>query len=588
MKLEAIDWILIVIYVAIAVFIALKFKDKAGKSLSEYFLGGRNLPWYIAGISMVATTFACDTPLAVTELVNKNGISGNWLWWNMLIGGMLTTFFFAKLWRRANVLTELELIELRYSGKAAAFLRGFKAVYLGIFMNTLIIGWVNVALIAILKVFFNIPESQLILYVAAAMLVAAFTSTLSGLKGIAITDAVQFIIAMTGSIVLAIIVISSDKIGGISGLKEKLPESSLNFFPNIILSKGTSGVASTLSISLGAFLAYITVQWWASWYPGAEPGGGGYVAQRMMSCKNEKHSVWATLFFQIMHYTLRPWPWILVGLATIILYPGLPQADVKEGYLFAIRDFLPAGLKGLLLIALLAAYMSTISTQLNWGASFIVNDLYKRFIKPSDSFSSVLKSQKHYVFISRLVTILIMIVSLYTTTLITSISQVWSFILECGAGLGLVLILRWYWWRINAWSEITATIVPFIVYAISRFVYHIEFPVSFFLTVGITTISWVLVTYLTPPTSKVVLNNFCMRVRPQGSWKIIYKNLNINPPNNNMTKLFVSWISSVVMTYSILFSSGKLIFLEFKQCIIWFFVAVISFIILNWSLKNNL
>ena len=589
MKLEIIDWILILGYIATSLYIGFRFKTRAGKSLTNFFLGGRKLPWYIVGISMVATTFGADTPLAVNELVNKSGISGNWLWWNFLIGGMLTTFFFAKYWRRANILTELEFIELRYSGKEASFLRGFKAIYLGLFINTLILGWPNVALMAMLKIFFGIPASQTIWYVALAMILSASYSSLSGYLGVAVTDALQFVVAMTGAIVLAIIVISSEQIGGIAGLKEQLPEASFNFFPKIGFSAenaGNSKIASTLVISIGAFLAYTSVQWWASWYPGAEPGGGGYIAQRMMSTRNEKDSVWATLFFQIAHYALRPWPWILVGLATIIIYPELPLGDKKLGYVMAIKDFLPAGVKGLLLISLLAAYMSTISTHLNWGASYLVNDLYKRFIKPAHSFSSTKKSEKHYVLISRLFTILIMIVALYVTTLVTSISEAWKFLIECGAGLGLVLILRWYWWRINAWSEISATIAPFIAYAISKFVFHLEFPDSFFITVGFTIITCLIVTYLTPSTSKEVLNNFCSIIKPQGKWKKIYTQFNIKPEKNMMINLFVSWISSVLMTYSILFFFGKLIFQEYYKAGIWLFITIISFIILKRSLKE--
>ncbi|MCK4662980.1 MAG: Na+:solute symporter [Bacteroidales bacterium] len=586
MKLEIIDWILIVLYIIISLAIGLKYKNRAGKSLSDFFLGGRKLPWYIAGISMVATTFAADTPLAVTELVAQNGISGNWIWWNMLIGGMLTTFFFAKLWRRANVLTELEFIELRYSGKPAAFLRGFKAVYLGVFINTLIIGWVNIALISIFRVFFDIPENQIILFVALAMLIASVYSSLSGLLGVAVTDAVQFVIAMTGSVILAVIVINSEKIGGISGLKEKLPEWSLDFFPKLNNQQNSGNIASTLTISIGAFFAYIGVQWWASWYPGAEPGGGGYVAQRMMSTKNEKHSIWATLFFQITHYTIRPWPWILVGLAAIVIYPDLPLADKKLGYVMAIKDFLPAGLKGLLLIALLAAYMSTISTQLNWGASYIVNDLYKRFINTPKNSKAIADKEKHYVFVSRIVTILIMFVALYVTTLITSITQVWTFLLECGAGLGLVLILRWYWWRINAWSEITATIMPFILYGFSKFVLNYEFPQSFFITVGFTTVSWVIITYLTPHTSQVKLVEFYKRVQPQGVWGKISELSKTNTKQKNIFTLFVCWISSIVMTYSFLFMTGKILFKEWSEAFIWIFLCIISFIILFFSMKS--
>lgn len=578
MELKFIDWSLIVVYIGIALYIGFRYKKKAGRSLADYFLGGRNLPWFIAGISMVATTFAADTPLAVTELVNKNGISGNWLWWNMLIGGMLTTFFFADLWRRANVLTELEFIEFRYSGRPAAFLRGFKSVYLGLFVNVLIISWVNLALETILLVFFDIPESHIIWYIGAAMLIASLYSSLSGLIGVAITDAFQFVIAMAGSVVLAVVVLSTEQVGGISGLKEQLPQWAFNFFPTI----GENGNAgSALTISVGTFLAYIGVQWWASWYPGAEPGGGGYVAQRMMSTKNEKHATWATLFFQIAHYAIRPWPWILVALATLVLYPELPAGEERLGYVMAIRDYLPAGLTGLLLVAMLSAYMSTISTQLNWGASFIINDFYKRFLKKPKEHNT---SERHYVLAGRILTLLIMVIALYVTTIVQSITQVWHFLLECGAGLGLVLILRWYWQRVNAWSEITATIVPFIVYAVVKFYYHFEFPVSFFITVGFTTLSWLLVTFLTPRTQYETLKNFYFKVKPPGIWSF---DLHIRKQKNKRIPLLLtSWVGGILFTYSILFASGKLLFGDWWTGLMWSSLAIIGFFILKFNLKR--
>lgn len=583
MHLNFLDWTSIVLYIVISLAIGLYYRKRAGKDLASYFLGGRKLPWFLAGISMVATTFAADTPLAVTEMINKNGISGNWLWWNMLIGGMLTTFFFARLWRRANVLTELEFIELRYSGKPAAFLRGFKAVYLGIFINTLIISWVNIALMAIIKIMFGIPDSQLIWYVGLAMLIAATYSSLSGLLGVAVTDALQFCIAIAGSIILAVLVVNSDKIGGLSGLKMQLPEWSLNFFPQIGSNGATAGRA--LTITLGTFLAYVGVQWWASWYPGAEPGGGGYVAQRMMSTKNEKHAIKATLFFQIAHYAIRPWPWILVALCTIILYPGLGPNEEKLGYVMAIRDFMPPGLTGLLLVALLAAYMSTISTQLNWGASFVVNDLYKRFLRKDKQSNK--QEDLRLVFAGRVTTLLIMILSMYITTLVENITDVWVFLLECGAGLGLVLILRWYWWRINAWSEITATLVPFVAYAIAKFGLQIEFPNSFFFTVGITSVVWLLVTFLTKPEPQKHLIQFCQQVRPLGAWKKIYQESSIEKPNEKLYYLFINWISAVAFTYAILFCSGKLLFLEWQAAGWWSAIAIISGITLRWGLNKQ-
>lgn len=593
MHLEFADWIIIAAFLVISLIIGFIYKNRASKSLTDFFLSGRNLPWYIAGISMVATTFAADTPLAVTELVAKNGISGNWLWWNMLIGGMLTTFFFARLWRKAEILTEPELIEIRYSGKPASFLRGFKSVYLGIFMNALIIGWVNLALMSILKVFFSIPDNELIFYVAAAMTITVIYSTLSGLWGVAITDVIQFVIAMAGCIILAIIVISSDKIGGISGLKEKLPDWSLSFFPNISGDISSGNITSTLAISIGAFLSFIGVQWWASWYPGAEPGGGGYIAQRMMSCKNEKHSVLATLFFQIAHYCLRPWPWILIGLASLVLYPQLGPEEKRLGFVFAMRDFLPTGLKGLLLVAFLAAYMSTISTQLNWGASYLVNDLYKRFIKPVHKFKNAEIAEKKYVLSGKLFTIFIMLISLFATTQMTNISSVWEFIIECGAGLGLVLILRWYWWKINAWSEIVATITPFLIYGITKYFIEpyagqsfVQNRGSFFITVGTTTIAWIITSLITKATSKKVLQSFYDKIQPDGFWKP-YRNTNHSKNNKNMVFLFICWISAIIMTYSTLFMSGKLIFMEWNTALLWAIIAIVSLLILLFSLKRT-
>lgn len=585
MELTLIDWFIILLYVAIAIFIGFRYKNQASRSLADFFLGGRKLPWFIAGISMVATTFAADTPLAVTEMVSQHGISGNWLWWNMLIGGMLTTFFFADLWRRANVLTELEFIEFRYSGKPAAFLRGFKSVYLGLFLNVLIISWVNLALQSILQVFFDIPADHLIWYIGGAMLVASFYSTLSGLLGVAITDAIQFVIAMAGSIILAVIVLSTEQVGGITGLKEQVPSWAFQFFPRI--GSGGGDVASTLTISLGAFLAYIGVQWWASWYPGAEPGGGGYVAQRMMSTKNERHATGATLFFQIAHYAIRPWPWILVALATLVLYPGLGEGEERLGYVMAIRDYLPPGLTGLLLVAMLAAYMSTISTQLNWGASFIVNDFYKRFLYKSDDAAednSRKRGERHYVLVSRVVTILIMLISLYVTTIVTSITQVWHFLLECGAGLGLVLILRWYWQRVNAWSEITATIVPFVVFAVAKYGYGLVFPESFFLTVGITTAAWLLVTFITPRTRYDVLRNFYSRVQPPGMWTVDEDTT--REKNKRIPRLIACWLSSILFTYSILFMIGKIIFMEWLRSGMWFALALVGFFVFRGSIRK--
>jgi len=525
--MHIVDWIIILLYFAISLLIGFVYSKRAGGSTENFFLSGRKLPWWLAGLSMVATTFAADTPLAVTELVGKNGIAGNWLWWNMLIGGMLTVFFFSRFWRRANILTDVEFIELRYSGKPAAVLRGFKAVYLGIFMNVIIMGWVNLAMIKILTGMFPeyINQDNALLFVGGCMLLTAFYSAISGLWGVAVTDAFQFILAMAGCIILAIVVVNEPQIGGISGLQEKLPDWAMKFTPDISSGENAASAGGVLAMTISSFLAFIGIQWWASWYPGAEPGGGGYVAQRMMSAKDEKNSLFATLFFQIAHYGIRPWPWIIVGLSALILYPDLSQDDKGLGYVKAMNDFLPSGLKGMLLAAFLAAYMSTIATHLNWGTSYFINDLYRRFIVKD-------KSEKHYVSISKAMTIVFMFLSVIITTQMSSISGVWSFVIECGAGLGLVLILRWFWWRVNAISEIVATVMPFIVYGILYFgKFDIKFPDTLYIIVPITTIAWLVAAFITKPTNESKLESFYRRVHPGGiGWKKLSAKLtDVNP-----------------------------------------------------------
>lgn len=564
------DGIIIGAFVLISLAIGLYFSKRAGKDVQEFFLGGRNLPWWIAGTSMVATTFAADTPLAVTEIVAKDGVAGNWLWWNMLAGGMMTVFFFAKYWRRAEILTDVELIELRYSGKPATFLRGFKALYLGLFMNALIIGWVNLALMSLLKVFFNIPDDMLLWYIAGAMILVTIYSSLSGLLGVAFTDLIQFVIAMTGCIILAVIVVNSEEIGGVEGLKSSLPDGALNLFPKISDEESTG---TTMALGIGSFLTFIGLQWWASWYPGSEPGGGGYIAQRMMSAKNEKHAVYATLFFQIAHYCLRPWPWILVGLSAIVLYPELAEADKKLGFVMAMRDFLPPGLRGLLLVAFFAAYMSTISTQLNWGTSYLVNDIYKRFGGPG-------VTNKKLVAASRIGTILVMIVALYITSQIERIDTVWKILLEAGAGLGLVLILRWFWWRVNAWSEITATVFPLIAYLINVQFLHYDFPKSFVFILGTTSVAWIVVTFLTSPTDSNHLKAFYQRIRPDGFWAPFQTPEQSREGFSRLLKLTVCWISAIILAYSTLFLIGKVIFHEWSEAFLYLAVSVVSLIIM--------
>lgn len=581
------DWIVVIFFLLLFVIIGLSYRKEGGGTLTAFFLGGRNMPWYIAGVSMVATTFAADTPLWVTEKIAQHGVSGNWLWWNMLIGGMLTTFFFARMWRRAEILTELELLELRYSGPIARWLRGVKAAYLGLFLNVVIIGWVNAALISIIEVFFEVPYMTAFWVTAAAMLLVAFYSSVAGLLGIAMTDFVQFIIAMTGCIILAVIVLNAPEIGGAEGLKAKLPAWRLNLLPDI---GGGQVAVGVFSLSAGAFFSYMGLQWWASWYPGNEPGGGGYISQRMMGAKDEKNAIYASLFFQIAHYALRPWPWIIVGLCALVLYPDLPVEESRKGFIMVMRDYLPVGVKGLLFAGFLSAYMSTISTQLNWGSSYLTNDLYKRFLKREDKFENEAQAQKHYVSAGKIITLIIMLVALFTTTQITMIDSAAQFLIASGAGLGMVLILRWYWWRINAWSELVATVAPVLGLMIAKYVLPGYLPESFFdqngafmFTVFFTTLAWLIATFLTSPTDMSVLEAFYKRVQPGGWWRPFKQHKTFE---SKMGYLFVCWISGVIMAYSILFFIGYWI-LEFWN-LFWIYLVsfLVSFVVLRWGMKK--
>ena len=594
--LYPLDIALIVVALTGMIALGLWAGRSAEKSLEGYFLGGRNLPWALAGLSMVATTFAADTPLAVTEMVAADGISGNWLWWNLLAGGMLTAVVFAPLWRRAGVVTEAELIELRYHGKPALWLRIFRAVYLGLFINLLILGWVHVAMTSVLQGLFGLPADTAFWLTTGLTLIVALYAATSGLFGVVLTDAVQFILAMTGSIALAIFVIQSPEVGGLDGLQAALPAETLDFFPTISSSASGSGLA----IGLGAFFAYFGMMWWSAWYPGAEPGGGGYVAQRVMGTKDESHAVGATLFFNFAHYALRPWPWILVGLAAITLFrlpdqvptelqsaltevqalegyspkwltgeespsdvaaatqvlvvreglrqaaqdsPALAEAlkyhvDPRFGYIFAMKHYLPKGWMGLMLVAFFSAYMSTISTQLNWGASYLMNDVWLRLGKDKPSGPTIVRR-------SFVLVLVLAAISLAVSTQINSIKGVWLFIMECGAGLGLVLILRWFWGRINAYVEITATVAPFVGFGLARSGWISDslsaFPNSFFFTVAFTTIAWILVLLVTKPSA----------AWPAFKARIYSKGL------TSVRILLSRWILAVVAAYSLLFAMGS-------------------------------
>jgi Na+/proline symporter len=574
------DWFIITVYFILSAAIGLAFAGRAGQNISEFFLTGRSLPWWLAGTSMVATTFAADTPLAVTGMVAANGIAGNWLWWSLVMSGILTVFFYAHLWRRAEVLTDVEFTEIRYAGKPAAALRGFRALYLAIPINLIIMGWVNLAMIKILGVVLGIAP------VTSFMLLFGITlvySAVSGLWGVVVTDFVQFIIAMLGSIVLAWYAVS--EVGGIDALVQRLPEhypsadAALSFFP----------AAGAAWMPITAFLAYLTVQWWATYYPGSEPGGGGYVAQRIFSAKTERDGVLATLWFNVAHYALRPWPWILTALAVVVLYPDL--ADPAQGYVQAVVDLLPPGLKGLMIAAFAAAYMSTIATQLNWGASYLINDVYLRFMEPN-------APQKKVVMVSRLATAAVFLASSIFTYWLHragSIEGAWRILIALGAGTGLVYILRWYWWRINAWSEISAMIasfVAFLVLTIGGFYNPME-PESgamlMLVTTAITTVVWLIVTFATKPTPEATLNAFYRRVRPGGAgWSRVSEPLGFGrEPMAGGALSWVNWVAGVVSVYATLFAIGKLIFGPFWQALLYILLAAGAFGWIAYSLKRE-
>ncbi|MBX2984871.1 MAG: Na+:solute symporter [Bacteroidia bacterium] len=555
-----IDWLFIAAVILGTVGIGIFYGRGSGKNYDSFFLGGRNMGWIAAGISMVATTFAVDTPLAVTEMVAGYGIAGNWQWWNFVIGGMLTAFFFAKLWYRSGVKTEAELIELRYSGKNARGLRIFKSAYLGLFINVFIMGWVNLAFVSILKVFFDVDETQSLIISFVMMLLIAIYSTYVGLKGVIISDNFQFITAMIGCIVLAFLVVRSPEIGGLSGLKEKIPAETLSFYPDF-----TSNGANP-SLPLLSFITFLGFAWWATWYPGNEPGGGGYVAQRILSTKSQKDAGLSVFLFQVLNLCIRPWPWIIVALCAFVLYPG----SGKEGYVMAMRDFMPEGIKGLMLAAFFSAYMSTISTHLNWGSGYLVNDVLPALKKNL--------SEKQKVGYGRLIILFFMVASCIISLFMNSIAGAWIFLMECGAGLGSVLILRWFWHRINVWSEITATFAPFLVMIIITILNHtgnvkIEFPNTFFITFSFTTVAWLIVTFLTKPEDNQTLANFFERVQPPLGWKKFRVE---SKDKKEFYYLVLTWFFAVIMSYSFLFTIGSIMLKPLQETIIYSIVLVLS------------
>jgi len=575
--LTTLDWVIIALYFVFAGAIGLALSNRAGRSLSDYFVGGRALPWWLAGTSMVATTFAADTPLAVTEMVAKHGVAGNWLWWNMVMSGILTVFFYARLWRRAGVITDVEFTELRYGGRPAAILRGFRAAYLALPINLIIMGWVNLAMMEIVSTTLHISDVAALL---VCFLLAAAYSVMAGLWGVVITDFFQFGLAIAGAVILAIFAVHA--VGGIAGMQVGL-ESVYGSSDAAIAMLPRESAAWMPAITMAVYLG---VNWWASWYPGAEPGGGGYIAQRIFSARTERDGVLATLWFNIAHYAVRPWPWILVALASTILYPGLENP--RQGYIMAVTDLLPPGLTGLVLAGFAAAYMSTISTQLNWGASYLVNDLYARFLRPD-------LGERELVRASRLATLLMMLSSLVVTYFLTSIEGAWRFLLAIGAGTGLVLILRWYWWRINAWSEISAMIASLVVSLVLWFGAGLnpDDPVQWawimLATVGSSTVVWLAVTFLTRPEEEQTLRRFYLKVRPGGrGWSRISSGLGLGgEPVDGGPLNWTNWVAGVTSVYSSLFGVGQIIFGATGRGVVLLAIALACFAWIGRNLRPS-
>src|SRR5215210_6944566 len=591
MNLTAIDWAIVAAYFLMSTVIGLMFTKRGGESLNEYFLSGRNVSWWLAGASMVATTFAADTPLVVTGLVVAHGVAGNWLWWNMVMSGMLTVFFFARLWRRANVMTDVEFAEIRYSGAPAAWLRGFRALYLAIPINLIILGWVTRAMIKILTISLGLRDVSVlgmtvsgdVIAVAICFIITVAYSAGAGMWAVLWTDLVQFVIKMTAVIILAVFAVRA--VGGMDKLKSGLTthfgsaDAALSVLPVKITPDGIEAYPWMPLLALGV---YLSVQWWAAWYPGAEPGGGGYVAQRIFSAKTERDGVLATLFFNVAHYAIRPWPWIITGLCTVLLYPnGIgPTNDHEAAYVQAFVDLLPTPWRGFMMAGFAAAYMSTVGTQLNWGASYLVNDFYKRFLNRT-------ATEKHYVSISRWATVLLFLASAVVTQYLGTIEGAWKFLLALGSGTGLVLILRWYWWRINAWSEISAMIASFVVSITAIAMVKARMPAGspliqtyvMLITVAISTVVWLTVTLLTAPEPESKLEAFYERVRPGGpGWRRVAARLGYageTIPGGALA--WTNWLAGIVAVYASLFGIGKLIFGETMTGVIMLIVAALAF-----------
>lgn len=602
--LHWIDWSIIISYILFSLGVGIYFSKRAASSTEEYFLSGRSLPWWIVGTSMVATTFAADTPLAITEFVRGPGIWQNWFWWNLLMGSLLSVFLFSRLWRRAEILTDNELLELRYSGKPAAFLRAFKAGYFAILYNFIVMGWVINAMASVVSVMLNMDKWTA---VWLCVIIALVYAILSGFWGVVVTDLVQFVIAMFGSIALAIIALNY--VGGMEVLLSKLNEllgtdvvtdNTLKFIPPI----PDTGVATQTfwESPFSKFLIFISVMWWS--HHGTD--GGGYIIQRMSSAKNERHALLATLWFNIAHYALRVWPWIIVAVVSIVMFPIIPseysELGVKAGYPLVMNTLLGPGLKGILIVSFLAAFMSTIDTHLNWGVSYLINDIYKRFFKPNES-------ERHYVLVGKIMTVILMILAAFTALKMQSISKAWEFIFAMGAGIGLVLILRWFWWRVNAWSEITALATSIVItisfeiiayfqtinnnleYSLfgsapSIFGMSLQVHHKLMIIVPIAIIAWVTVTFFTEPEPMTKLESFYKRVQPGGWWGPVTSSFNHNL--QPVTKgIFILWLAGVMMIYGFTFGIGNLIFQNYSASVILFgFAGIGSYLVWNRNISK--
>ena len=593
MQLIWLDWLVIGLYFLLNIGIGLYYYRKASGSIGDFFVSGREVPWWLAGTSMVATTFGADTPLVVTGIVYRYGIAGNWLWWALALSGMMTVFFFARLWRRSGVLTDMEFAELRYAGKPAAFLRGFRALYLALPVNTIIMGWVNLAMAKVLELTLGVTKLNAVMFCLGMTLLYA---TISGLWAVLWTDLVQFVLKM--SMVIALAYFSVKAIGGMHVLTEK--------FGSMTAPEGSSYLAFTpdwTSSWFIMFLVYLSINWWASWYPGAEPGGGGYIAQRIFSAKNEKHSLGATLWFNIAHYALRPWPWILTALVAVLMFPQMK--DPETGYIRVMIAHLPVSLRGLMLAGFAAAYMSTIGTHINLGASYLINDVYRRFMKKDES-------ERHYVNASRVATVLVTILAAIATYFMNSIEGAWKFLISVGAGAGLVFMLRWFWWRINAWSEVAAMsaagvsslfLQSRLASGITSFIQqHIDsqlpdgplnalhphgFAWLMILTTSFTTIAWLTVTLLTKPEPEEKLRAFYRKVLPSKfGWAHIAE-LEGEDSKQSLLWSAIDWVAGCAMIYLSLFGLGHIIFGRWLLGIAMLIGAALMGRFLFWDLNRR-